>query len=267
MPSSIKSIAEENKPVIGSSFSNFALEERLENISSFYETQLCANVSRTSYSDIPTATTIGETIMTLREIQQLQISNETLDQGEEEAEDGYLCCGEIHEGADSYMRHLITHKLDYTCDICGLKSKYKKNILKHIQHVHQNGNVLQRRSNQKCPKEGCLEIFQYKWELDNHLISRHEEKFTCHLCNKIFDCSRRHARHIRMYHNNVNCPKCGKVLKKGSLRKHLDMRHSNRYNNIRPFKCEICRKAFKYHPSLNNHIKVKHLLEEASKSD
>ncbi|KAK3921212.1 Longitudinals lacking protein-like [Frankliniella fusca] len=53
----------------------------------------------------------------------------------------------------------------------------------------------------------------------------------------------------------VNCNLCGKVLKRGSLRKHMVDRHSD---NVHASACQYCNKHFRTANSLSNHLSLYH---------
>ncbi|KAJ1524864.1 hypothetical protein ONE63_009730 [Megalurothrips usitatus] len=62
----------------------------------------------------------------------------------------------------------------------------------------------------------------------------------------------------------VNCNQCGKVLKRGSLRKHMVDRHSER---AQAANCQYCHKPFRTANSLSNHLSLYHreLVQAAKK--
>ena len=62
----------------------------------------------------------------------------------------------------------------------------------------------------------------------------------------------------------VNCNLCGKVLKRGSLRKHMVDRHSD---NVQVSTCQYCHKPFRTANSLSNHLSLYHreLVQAAKK--
>lgn len=112
----------------------------------------------------------------------------------------------------------------YECELCNKSFISKSKIRKHMD-VHKNKG----RPKRLCTVCG-LELCS-TYNLNNHIRTVHgrERKFHCTLCDRRFS----HSHHLKT--------------------------HMNRHDNIRPFQCDQCVKAFFDKTTLREHIKSVHL--------
>ncbi|GAB0098900.1 hypothetical protein DMENIID0001_147070 [Sergentomyia squamirostris] len=113
---------------------------------------------------------------------------------------------------------------DFICDICNMKFKAKRGIIRHL------------------------------------LVHRKKENITCKHCSESFTTIHSMRVHVKEFHkvetqrkkkSVVSCTICSKTFKQDNLRQHM-IRHSDIKDQI----CEVCGKAFKRKHTLTHHMKI-----------
>ena len=144
--------------------------------------------------------------------------------------------------------HLI-----YTCDYCGEKIKFKKNIQDHMkQHVVRY----------RCKE--CCQTFKSRKKLVDHSIEAHgvkpqvvKEAFSCEFCGRKFDVRSTYEAHKLSHDDTARhkiCSICSAAFKSvGNLR-----RHEATHATTRDFHCISCPKSFKTRLALKIHKEVVH---------
>lgn len=146
--------------------------------------------------------------------------------------------------------------LFYTCDLCGFKVKFVKNIKAHMKlHVSQD----------KLQCKICSDGFRNRSTLSEHMLLGHGikttvliEKYTCEVCAAKFDTRSRYEAH-KLSHDesarNFNCNWCSAAFKTvGNLH-----RHEATHAESRDFHCDKCSKSFKTKIALNVHTSSVHV--------
>lgn len=145
--------------------------------------------------------------------------------------------------------------LVYTCDFCGEKVKFKKEILNHLkQHVNS--------FKYKCKE--CEEAFRSRKKLIDHSWEIHGtkpravvESFACEVCDMKFDIRSIYETH-KLSHDdrarNHVCSVCSAAFKSiGNLR-----RHEATHVKTRDYQCAECAKMFKTQLALKIHSETVH---------
>ena len=198
---------------------------------------------------------------------------------EEQAEDfsirtcPYENCGKKFKRKAAYENHLNLHKKSdvidksvskkinakdkreehkFVCQVCESCYNYEKSYLKHLQ-LHQIYICFH-----------CKEEFTYPNELEEHMKSNHKKKsrkklvpereLKCDTCNIEFPSLDELSSHNKQYHELIGdpCHICGKYLKRGSMRNHLEKVHNS--EESRKYTCPECGKKYKTKTDLDTHF-------------
>ncbi|CAN7983568.1 unnamed protein product [Ixodes hexagonus] len=125
-------------------------------------------------------------------------------------DDGIVCriCSQEFDLVPSLIDHMKLYhnpsEMPYSCQLCGYRSSFHKDILKHFHQDHLGSNALLCRF--------CLRVYVVKFS--NNLASIGVQKFYCHLFKHLARTSAR------------RCPICCLVfLSQGDMRAHRDKEH------------------------------------------
>ena len=132
----------------------------------------------------------------------------------------------------------------WQCPLCPHISLQKGKLNNHIEVAH--GQI--RHECSICPRSFCSSAL-----LKKH-IAFHSNPHKCKYCNKTFisDCG--FQRHISIHEGTLQkymCDICGLVL----CNPHTFEAHMNRHNNLRPYECEKCGRAYENRDHLALHRK------------
>ena len=153
---------------------------------------------------------------------------------------------------------------------CGESFKKKSQLRKH--EGEHNGKLPY-----VCKEEGCGKSFKFPSRLKTHLLSHQgKKKHHCSDCKASFSTFKQLCSHNTLLHSLLDCPTCGKRVKKASLKRHLST-HSlhtqsvnssnNSTNNTiatpppsKAYFCDIpnCNKVFSTVGNLNYHKSAIH---------
>ena len=155
---------------------------------------------------------------------------------------------------DLRLHYERLHQIEknFSCEDCGMKFKTKANASLHFRVHHLKNNL--RFSCTFCDKK-----FIFESELTKHLqVSHTENRIKCDICGELFRPGSM-PRHKKRVHENkqfgVNCPECNKTIAdKRKLQGHIREVHEN----IKDFKCHLCKKEFKRKFHLHEHIDRQH---------
>ncbi|KAK6205114.1 strongly-conserved Zn-finger binding protein [Scheffersomyces amazonensis] len=99
--------------------------------------------------------------------------------------------------------HLISHNSDeekpFRCSICGKGVNTPQHLKRH-EIIHTKSFI--------CTVEGCQESFYKHQSLRHHILSIHERKLTCEICNKQFNRPYRLAQHKVKHHSEAPAYQC-----------------------------------------------------------
>lgn len=104
-------------------------------------------------------------------------------------------CGRIYKNHKWYIKHVsscikipnnLSMKRKFICNKCNQT---------YIKHTCFKKHILSCSQIFKC--NICDRIFQSKYGLDNHLLSHTYDKYTCYLCQTVFDTIYKFQYHMR----------------------------------------------------------------------
>ena len=143
------------------------------------------------------------------------------------------------------------------CYMCDSKFSTRHNFMRHIETVHE------KKRKYKCQQ--CNFDASSKRGIKEHAMRSHKEPIEpipilqCHQCDKTFLRNQYLRDHIKSVHQGmksgfqVACPKCGKMMYKRSLQKHIhDIHLEGNYE------CDKCNKQFTSQNNMKRHIQTEH---------
>ena len=161
------------------------------------------------------------------------------------------------------------------CPHCNKKFVDPYQRRKHIECEHNKNYKL------KCDE--CQKPFQCEQSLQYHKLSKHTENVSlphsCNICNKSFQAKVSLDNHLKYKHSDTRkfvCTKCdSKFKQRKNLNAHMRTVHSTNpskedyWQDIpkETFKCETCGTIFTRKSSLQQHVKVKHEVQNLFECD
>ncbi|CAH1788148.1 unnamed protein product, partial [Owenia fusiformis] len=160
-------------------------------------------------------------------------------------------CGQKYKIRSSLLVHVKRAHSDmttgelYMCQECNFHSKLKADVARHFRFVHDKPY--------KCDK--C--DFQ---TASQNVFQEHEEyhkglrPFTCEFCNYAGRSSltlRDHVHAVHTLQKDIVCPieNCGQTFKKQVYLR----RHMTKHTGEKPFRCDVCKMAFRSHATMYRH--------------
>lgn len=162
---------------------------------------------------------------------------------------------------------MVSHKNErpFLCELCGLATKHKANMKRHMLGVHANQKQKAYAFVAKCSL--CQEKFNGIGSFEMHVAERHPEQadgllnsvHRCKLCSKnfaTFDQLEQHNRENIEKHKRY-------VIRKRNYCKNYNIRKLAENPDVhkpvpkkpsRNFACEICKNTFKTTTVLKNHM-------------
>lgn len=186
--------------------------------------------------------------------------------------DFHLSESEAEELEEEKPKKKVTQEKPFSCKDCD-KSYARPNYLaQHVKYCHSNNELI------ACKVEGCGKEFKLLPSYQVHMKLKHSDKktkekdeeeaestskyFCCEKCPLRFRLKDRFESHLK-FHEGIKpfaCQKCNKSYNKLS---HLKQHEKHYHSENKPdcFACtyEGCDKKFEFLPSLDGHIRTKHL--------
>nr|XP_050867656.1 zinc finger protein 678-like [Vespula vulgaris]XP_050867657.1 zinc finger protein 678-like [Vespula vulgaris] len=152
----------------------------------------------------------------------------------------------------------------FLCDICNKDMKELSLLYKHKQKRHQHVPRISETGNMKYICELCGSIFDQKENIQNH--GRDQcSKFPCDICGSLLPTANSLNAHKRR-HSGLRpyvCNICGKSYTQSS---HM-WTHKRFHMGVKPYACEYCDQRFTIKPDLADHTRKKHTRERPFKCD
>ncbi len=187
-------------------------------------------------------------------------------------------CG-VCEKKFKYESTMLIHQSRHTmnrfpCQICSKCFVTKKNLDKHMSHVHDDND-----SNPKAVEEvQCFHCGLWaisREVLESHVRTHHEaRKFQCNVCGKQFSWERNLTAHLKVVHKEkvepstahvsrdptqrYECKLCGKTdMTRSYMIRHVGANHLQDKDRA-VLNCKLCSNKFFNKASIFSHIKSKH---------
>lgn len=159
----------------------------------------------------------------------------------------------------------------FTCDLCGISTKYKMNLYRHVKSVHLNSH--------KFPCDMCSDVvYTTKEGLNIHLYRTHDvpAPVTCSFCHLGFSfiselkihrkiCggvsrvpgkgtkNKNFKQFCEVLQDGFRCKVCQKVF---TEKQNWSYHYSSTHRDNRT--CEICNKEFTNYTNFYRHVNVQH---------
>ncbi|XP_055547007.1 zinc finger protein OZF-like [Wyeomyia smithii] len=161
-------------------------------------------------------------------------------------------CGKTYKDKRSFSDHEQSHAniRKYECHLCDKSFALKPNFLTHVKYHSIPDDKF------KC--KFCNRGFKKKHLLQEHSVihsDREDRPFKCHLCPNTFTRQDRLDFHIKAHlgEKPFKCTKCpSSYIHERDLRRHTRTKHEE----IRPFVCNVCSKAFNRKDAYGKHMKI-----------
>ena len=127
---------------------------------------------------------------------------------------------------------------EFNCQTCEKKFASKKNLRRHVRHIHEN------QTTHECGI--CEKKFTLKSNLRRHVRHVHETKaiHECDICNQKFTSKKILRRHVRQVHEKQTMHECGICNKKFASKKNLRQHVRHVHEKQKKHECGICKKKF-----------------------
>lgn len=163
-------------------------------------------------------------------------------------------CQKVYSSEARLEKHMLTHKVRFSCDQCGKEFKEAK-VLRQHEQVHTL--PLEERRVLSCTHDGCKKRFSTKQAMQNHIAMRHDQQVTncCKVpgCDRNFFTRKAYNSHMRGVHGERKfaCDECSfKATTKSALNSH-NITHKV---GEKQFKCDICNASFQALRRLRSHM-------------
>ncbi|KAJ2953408.1 hypothetical protein O0L34_g999 [Tuta absoluta] len=198
--------------------------------------------------------------------------------------DLFICkiCKATTEDATEHENHLASHTGIHRCEFCNTIFKKRETIISHLRWHEETKNIVDMDNCHVC--EICGFIVFDEEQLNDHYDKKHDKKYTCFYCGKMYKSEISCEAHIRKHELLDNkhdyrqktadataqeashqidsssskkrtiCPTCGKdFVDERSL-----MWHSMLHTNERPYTCDSCGRGFISVNRRNQHMLCAH---------
>ncbi|XP_039757615.1 zinc finger protein 479-like isoform X2 [Pararge aegeria] len=163
-------------------------------------------------------------------------------------------CTKCYKGfldVDAYNGHMIKHTNKYgpfECDICGLHSKSRNNLCRHI--------VVNHSIRYSCTL--CLFVTMHVGTANSHERWHKGSKFKCPECDLEFGIRSSYLSHLRIKHpSDYACTICGfSFIGERGIKLHMNKKHRFDVQNPDGPLCKPCNIRFASDMAYNQHMKV-----------
>ena len=165
-----------------------------------------------------------------------------------------FCTNDYKPGPD-LKEHIMSVRVkeELQCKHCDYNAKRKRNLIEHVQNVHERVTL-------NCSIENCEYTSHRKYNIKLHIKTEHfNEWHQCNLCD--YQARRKsnlteHVLNVHEKSTNTICIACNISVQKHSLAKHMKTIHSE----VQPkFYCKLCKFKTLYKSSIKKHISREHV--------
>ncbi|CRK86716.1 CLUMA_CG000549, isoform A [Clunio marinus] len=148
-------------------------------------------------------------------------------------------CGKTCRDSHSIALHMNTHKIyrtkDFHCEICGGSYFDENGLRKHTLNVHKKSK------HHTCSL--CRRTFRTKESLKTHISN--PCRLPCEVCGKMIrkNSLKAHLNRVHLKSRPYRCDICGKKCCSTHL-SHLVTTHSGLEHRTKDYQCDICNKVF-----------------------
>ena len=167
-----------------------------------------------------------------------------------------------HKGCDfkyvghfyKFAKHVLYHteplpqlSVQHQCIACNFSHAYIDRVESHIK-------TMGKFHNSKCPR--CPEKFSSRSDYLAHVTSQKHEVSVCGHCGETFEHENKLLPHKPICPNRPGkdvesiCAICGKFVQTGSMKRHIETKHSKEH----PTKCDLCDKICRSEEHLKHHM-------------
>lgn len=150
---------------------------------------------------------------------------------------------------------MVYENMDVNTDEEFHEHTYSKSLSENENSIATDDSPIKNITVFKCDKCPILLQSEKKWSL--HMATHKSKENTihvCHICGKNFQASKNLNAHLLTHtpSSKVPCPKCGVVMNKSALSKHIKTIHEKKKDH----KCKYCGKGFADSTGRKIHEKV-----------
>ena len=109
----------------------------------------------------------------------------------------------------------------------------------------------------------CNAGFDFKSEVDSHVLSTHTEKMKCDICDFRSVSKQKLWKHVSKVHEKKKKPL--NIHGKASAAKRMSSSFKSVHEKIKPFKCHTCEMGFLAKKNLYRHIATDHERKKITK--
>ena len=190
-------------------------------------------------------------------------NNSLLDGNAEDEEYLYTCrlCGKeckYHRNIIAHIENIHEKKDSCSCKLCGKRVSFSSNLKRHYREVHEIvdlGRELQREKLQVYTCNICANKFKRKSHLAAHKKTHEKERirYKCEECNNSFFSIYNLKHHMKIHRANQSLFSCSICPKTFKLEKYLK-EHSKVHAERNTHSCDLCEKTFMSKKHLNRHM-------------
>jgi len=134
----------------------------------------------------------------------------------------------------------------YQCHICTQCFSRKNNLKRHIFLVHKEMALSMEDIEEKIQNTNNLGLHQFG-------MTKKLKPFKCKLCKHCFSRKYNLERHIQMMHKEKTLP-MEDLHDQTQNKNNLKLNQLSRHENLKPFKCQLCKQTFSQKCNLKTHI-------------
>ena len=162
----------------------------------------------------------------------------------------------ISMGDNLKDKKLVEGANGFKCGLCQEELSSVRNLMEHMKSIHKKISNISKPNIKAKPSNPIVKSKPLENAMENPKV-----KYECTICDpkKLFCTLEKFQAHTKHWHSKsttsyVRCKVCSKILKRTSIKTHMDTVHEG----VRRFFCELCGNSYTSGPALRNHIKAQH---------